>query len=275
MNGRAARLAAACSSLLLLSACGAATSTEPDIAGSRHDRTLRRVLLPDMTGMSSRVQDEIRRAHAAIDAATAATTAGELAAAYARLGGVFFAIGYFGSAELCYDNARVLAPLESRWSYYIGHAYRSLGDPNRSAEAFGRALQMDPDYVPARVWLGEVTLLGGQPELARLAFAAALSVQPRLQAALAGMGRVALEQREYTTALDYLERALTVDPAAAAIRYPLALAHRGLGDVEAAEAHLAARAPAEPPMADPWMDEIVQLRRRLAGYDSISPVRMR
>jgi tetratricopeptide (TPR) repeat protein len=56
---------------------------------------------------------------------------------------------------------------------------------------------------------------------------------------LAGLGQVALARQQYAQAVAYLEEVLSIDPAASSVHSPLALAYRGLGDIEKAEAHLA------------------------------------
>jgi tetratricopeptide (TPR) repeat protein len=213
--------------------------------------------------MAPTVREELRRAHEALDALRQdqAAEAEALAAGYGELGHVLLAAGQFGAAKLCYDNAASLAPTDSRWPYFVAHVYRNQGDWEQAARSFNDALQMSPDYVPARVWLGEMALAAGWVELAELTFTAALSWDERHSAALFGMGRTALERREYAKAAGYLERALAADPRASAIRYPLAMAYRGNGDATTADLHLRLRGPVQPAMADPLMEEIERIRR--------------
>jgi tetratricopeptide (TPR) repeat protein len=57
-------------------------------------------------------------------------------------------------------------------------------------------------------------------------------------AALAGLGRAALEKRDYEAAAKYLEDALAADPDAESLHTQLAAAYRGLGRLDQAEPHL-------------------------------------
>jgi tetratricopeptide (TPR) repeat protein len=95
-----------------------------------------------------------------------------------------------------------------------------------------------PDDVPALTWLGRLYLDEGRPADAAPIFVKALTLSPRSVAALAGLGRVAVATREYANAAKYLEEALAIDPAADSLHSPLAIAYRGLGELDKAELHL-------------------------------------
>jgi uncharacterized protein HemY len=69
----------------------------------------------------------------------------------------------------------------------------------------------------------------------------AQSLAPREAAALYGLGRVALEERDFAGAVKQLEAALALVPSASRVQYPLAMAYRGLGNTQQAEAHLRLR----------------------------------
>jgi tetratricopeptide (TPR) repeat protein len=108
-----------------------------------------------------------------------------------------------------------------------------------------------------------------QLEAAERSFADALSHQPRTTAALAGLGRTALARRDHAKAVKYLEDALTLDPQAATLHYSLAMAYRGLGEREKAEAHLRQRGTAELLLPDPLMQELSVILRSAASYESL------
>src|SRR5262249_19514695 len=57
------------------------------------------------------------------------------------------------------------------------------------------------------------------------------------------------------------------DPRAAAIHYPLALAHRGLGETDKADAHLRLRAPGEIRPPDPLMLELESALESPVAYE--------
>ena len=77
---------------------------------------------------------------------------------YAELGHVLLAATFFDEAVLCYRHAEALEPSEAAWPYVRGHASLRKGDREDAASAFERTLALKPDYLPARVWLGDVAL---------------------------------------------------------------------------------------------------------------------
>jgi tetratricopeptide (TPR) repeat protein len=86
-------------------------------------------------------------------------------------------------------------------------------------------------------------------------FARVLALQPASAAALAGLGRARLAQGDAVRAVDYLERALAIEPSATSLHYPLAIAYRNRGASDQAEAHLRQRGHGQPTLIDPLMGE--------------------
>jgi tetratricopeptide (TPR) repeat protein len=79
---------------------------------------------------------------------------------------------------------------------------------------------------------------------------------PRTVAALVGLGQTALARRDFARAATLLEEALSLDPSAASVHSPLALAYRGLGDTPRAEAHLKQWRNTEILVPDPMRQEL-------------------
>jgi len=61
-------------------------------------------------------------------------------------------------------------------------------------------------------------------------------------------------------AAGYFQKALAADPGAAYLHYPLAMAYRGMGQPDKAQAELNLHGPAAPSMADPYLAEIRDLK---------------
>jgi tetratricopeptide (TPR) repeat protein len=224
--------------------------------------------------MEPSVQRQMREAEARLAAASgagaqsASAPAIELADANGALGNLLLAAEYVDAAEGCYLNAQALAPSEAQWPYHLGHVYRARGDLPGAAQSFERVLALQPDDVPTLVWLGNVRLDQGRPEDADLLFARAVARQPRAVAALVGQGRAALARREYARAADSLEQALSIDPRATMAHYPLALAYRGMGNLERAEAHVRQRGSVEIGPPDPLMQALTGLLRSAVAYEN-------
>jgi predicted Zn-dependent protease len=88
-----------------------------------------------------------------------------------------------------------------RWPYYLGHVSRFKNDPAKGAAWFEQTLRLQPDHVPALVWLGEMSLAQNKLDEADALFRKALSLEPRSGAARYGLGRVALARQNYADAV--------------------------------------------------------------------------
>ena len=257
---------------------GACTSDDPAPAAPPTDAAvpsrlgverLRPVSLPDLSHMPASVQEQIREQYSSLMSAIekpGATTV-ELSHVYGEMGNLLMATQYRDMAESCYLNAQALAPNERRWPYYLGHVYRIMGEFARSATFFEQALQLRPDDVPTLVWLGEVHLAQGRPEVAEPLFEQALAFQPGSVSARFGLGRAALSRQDYARAVQHLEEALTLDQRAASLHYPLAMAYRGLGERDKAEAHLRQRGDLRILPNDPLIEELDVVLRSPLAYE--------
>ena len=225
----------------------------------------RPVPLPAIEGFAAEVQQQLRDAHAGLQAAIEAGTAtGEQ---YGRVGMQFAAYGLIDAAEAAYLNARRLEPDAFRWAYYLSVLYDETSRPEDAIDALEPAIALSPGYVAGLARLGDLLAGQNRTEEAVRRYADALTLDPSCHPCLVGLGQVALQQREFQRAADYLERAVEMAPSAASIRYPLALAYRGLGDETRAQAQLQARADAtlntglgkqidRPGVYDPLLNEL-------------------
>ena len=239
---RSTRLIAACAVAIAMGGgCRRSPDRSRDAGATETGSTiLQGVSLPDLANVDPTVREQAGEMYAALQQKLSAGNASsdELALAFGEFAMLLHAAEYYDAALPAYSNARSLAPSDSRWPYYLGHLYRSQGDPAASIAAFERALQLAPGDMPAMVWLGRSYQEQGQPDRAASYFERALQVAPDTVAALAGLGQSALAQNNYARAVEVLEKALSIDPRVASIHSPLAMAYRGLGDEQKAEAHL-------------------------------------
>ena len=218
--------------------------------------------------MTDAVQEQIRARYASLTAAIERPApTGELSEAYGEMGSVLMAARYAEAPEPFYLNAQALAPDDRRWPYYLGHLYTTQGAFQNAAASFDQALALQPDDVPALISLAEVHLAQGRPEAAEPLLAQALALQSDSVWARIGLGRAALMRQEYDQAVERLEDALAVDPEAADIRYPLAMAYRGLGELEKAEVHLQRRDEGTVRRPDPLMQAMRDSLRSPSAYE--------
>ena len=133
-------------------------------------------------------------------------------------------------------RARAVAPGNPLVPFYLGLAEAALGALGPAAEAFGKAVILDPRNVEARVALGRTLSQLGRSEEARAAYRAALAEAPGLPAALVGLGRLELEEGRPEGAVASFEAALAADPGHRQALYNLAAALALLGRPEEAAA---------------------------------------
>jgi tetratricopeptide (TPR) repeat protein len=256
--------------LMVLAASACSSKPEaPAPAKPAGTYTLRKVTLPDLSHAAPSVQQQLRDVYTSLQRKIDGTNTpnDQLALAYGQMGMILMAAEYNNEAEAAFLDAQTFNPRDPRWPYYLAQLYKIRGDAPKSATAFARALQLQPDDVPTLVWLGEARLDEGKPGDADPLFAKAAGLQPASVAAQYGLGRVALAKQDYARAVLYLEKALLLDPRATVIHYPLAMAYRGAGDQAKAEAHLAQRGTLAIKPDDPLMKQIDAMLNSAIGYE--------
>ena len=110
-----------------------------------------------------------------------------------------------------------------------------MTDQDAAIDNLRRAATIRDDYAPLYVHMGRSLILQERPDEAAEAFTRAIEINPKLIRAHIGLAGVALERDEPREALRHLERALALGPRAEETYWQLAQAHRRLGDVASAE----------------------------------------
>ena len=213
-------------------------------------------------GVRSVLEEGLERFEAEVRAPDA-TTRGQ---AWGRLGMLYQAHHLQDLAETCYLEAKSLDPDAFRWRYLLGFVYQERGDFEAAEDAYSDALALDPQAVTARLRRAQVRAEQGRSDAAAADFRQVLERDPNQAAAHAGLGRLALGERRYEAARDHLERALALDPRADRLNYPLAIALRGLGDVDGARGRMAQQGETEVAVPDPLLAEMSALTRSAQIY---------
>ena len=227
------------------------------------------VTMPDHALMTEPVAQQMRTHRTAVRVRIGepSTEPAALGDAYGRLGMLLLAATYVDAAEASLRNAQTLMPGDVRWPYYLGRVHEANGELEDSARSYGRAVGLQPDALATRVLLADVLLAQGELDAAEQTYDQVLDRQPDSAAGQVGLGRVALTRRDYATAVERFEHALALDPLATGVHYPLALAYRGLGDAERAEAHLRQRGDVETRPPDPLRQQLDVLLESANAYN--------
>lgn len=233
------RAALACAALLAWS-CGGSTPNSGGGASAPGRGAPRAVVLPDLTRVDESVRAQMRERETTLQAVLArpGATDAEKAAAFGGVAVLLHASEFYEAAEPAYLNAQDLAPSDPKWPYLLAHLLKSRGQSERAIAQFARVVELSPNDVAALIWLGRMYLDQGEAEKADPLFARARAAAPGTIAALLGLGQTALARKDFPAAVSVLEEALRVDPSAASLHSPLAMAYRGLGDTPRAETHL-------------------------------------
>ncbi|MEM9594962.1 MAG: tetratricopeptide repeat protein [Acidobacteriota bacterium] len=183
----------------------------------------------------------------------------DVARAYGDLGSHLAALGYPDAAALAFDNARRVRPEAHRWHYLAGACRQESSQLEAARDAYTAALGLEPDDAPTLLRLAEVELDLARPDRAAELFEQARSAGAEPAATSFGLGRAAAAEERHTEAVEHFEAALRAQPDATAVHYPLGLAHRALGNGDAASIHLAERGDLEPSFSDPLTENIGRL----------------
>lgn len=133
------------------------------------------------------------------------------AAKWGSLGMNLHIHGFKQQARSCYEEASKLDPKEFRWPYFHAILLEESGS-NKAMPWFERALQIQPDYAPLLVRVGESLLNQGRVEEARVKFQKATQDHARCSHAYLDLAQIAFAENRLEESRNLLERALNVNP---------------------------------------------------------------
>lgn len=140
-------------------------------------------------------------------------------------------------ARAAFERVTELTPedpdvwLNLAWTTLVG------GDLAGTEEAVEQAEELAPERARTLFFRGRLEQSGGDAEAAIAAYRAAVSAYPRDRVARVFLLQVLMERERYGEALEQTAAILEVDPEYSLAHYNAMLAHRTLGDAEAAEHH--------------------------------------
>ena len=212
--------------------------------------------------LDTQARDSIQLARQALNEALQAhpVQTDRLAAAYGELGALYQVHFVFPAAEDCYHNAMQLDPTEFRWVYYAAWLIDTNGSTLQAMALYKQARTLKPGYKALMVRLGNALLDLNELDRAQAAYKQVVDATGLEAASLYGLGQVALLRRDYDTAIDAFTRALTYDPAASRIHYPLAQSLRATQRNDEAKAQLALRGDQPPTFRDPQIESLEALK---------------
>jgi tetratricopeptide (TPR) repeat protein len=216
---------------------------------------------PDLTQLEASVREQVVTLQDSLAATARDRAASEtvLSEAYGKLGQIYHAYSLYSPARECYLNASALAPKEFRWIYLHSRLDQQDGRFDDAIRRYQLARTLRSDYVALPVNLGNIFLEQNRLAEAAESFSAALAIEKDNPAAQYGLGQVAMANRNYAEAVSHFEKTLAAVPAASRVHYSLAMAYRGLGNIEQVKAHLAQQGTVGVRVSDPLFDDLRDL----------------
>ena len=214
---------------------------------------------PDLTTLEESVREQVATLQTSLAAAAKDPAAPDLSEAYGKLGQIYHAYSLTSPARECYLNASALAPKDFRWIYLLAKLDQQEGRFEEAIRRYHVARTLRPDYVAVPVNMGNIFLELNRLDDAAESFNTALAIDKDNPATHYGLGQVAMSRRNYAEAVKYFEKTLAHVPGATRVHYSLAMAYRGLGNVEKVKAHLVRQGTVGVRVADPLVDGLQEL----------------
>jgi len=165
-------------------------------------------------------------------------------------------------AAICYQRAHELEPASFKWLYYLGSLLAKRGKRPEAIVALRAALRLKPDYLPARLKLGESLFTAGELDESNRVYSAILKESSDVAEAYYGLGRIDAARRNFTAATGSLRKACELFPTYGAAHYALAQVDAKLGKTEESQQQIALFTKNKtivPPVDDPLRDELRKL----------------
>lgn len=234
--------------------------------------TAQELSFPDLTGLEAEAKQTVEAHQSALTSLLKGTpNAEEKAAAYGKLGMLYFAFGFHPQAKTCFENAILSQPEYPQWHYYLGRLPQK--DTREKQAALEKVLEFKPQHVASIVALADIHLQAGRKDKAAELYQKALAIDPYHPLGNYQLGTIAFSEKRYEDARAHFKKTLDADPRASATHYQLALLAQELGEKEVAEAHMQLRGDRLPTLNDPLMNEVM-LPSALAHYRLAESLRL-
>jgi tetratricopeptide (TPR) repeat protein len=184
----------------------------------------------------------------------------DTAGALAELSRLYHANGFLGEAARCYTALEKLQPREPRWPHRHATILAGYGDLEPAIARWQRVTTLAPEYLPARLRLGDALTKAENSSEAASVFTEALQRKPDEPYAVLGLARIDLEAGRWEAARQRLETvaAQTGNELGADLLVTV-YEHFGQQDRASAVRAKAKAAGTFRDLPDPWIDELVEV----------------
>jgi tetratricopeptide (TPR) repeat protein len=191
--------------------------------------------VPDSSRIDAAQAKQLSVDRAAFDKVHATLIGPPLAQAYAEIAAAYVRAGFRDIAAVALYDATQVDPGDSRWWYLRGIVARDLKQTAEARADFEAALALDQVYLPIVYRLADTLSDAGDLDAARKLLDKTAREHPDQAVAYAMLGQLSVRQKRYTDAVENLQHALKLEPAANQLYKPLAEAYAAVGNAQAAK----------------------------------------
>jgi tetratricopeptide (TPR) repeat protein len=154
------------------------------------------------------------------------------------LGRAQMALTQYEEARQSFDRYLQLHPEDASGHYALGMILHALQRSNEARSQFEKSVQLQAEQTESYFQLGLLDLDAADLKSAGERFSLVLKQDPHHADALAGMGRVEFQEKEYAKAADLLQSAVSTDSSLREAHYYLGLTYARLGRTRDSEKEL-------------------------------------
>jgi tetratricopeptide (TPR) repeat protein len=154
---------------------------------------------PDLGGSPGELAERISAASRRAQGRLTATKGLE------ELSRLYHANGFLAEAVRCYTGLEKLAPRDPKWLHLHAIILAGFGEMDPALQLWHRVVQLQPNYVPARLRIGDCLLKTDHPDEAAAAYSEVLKLEPNNSYALFGLARIDFEAQRWDQARARLE----------------------------------------------------------------------
>jgi len=224
-------------------------------AGKERDMTLAR--MPERPALSAGNQALAPVLDKAYEKLTEAPTADQVG----HLGKIYQANYFYDEAATCYQRAMELDRDNARWPYLLAYLQNMKGNTGEANTLIDQAIALDSTYIPAILRRGDNRYKSGEIAGATADYIRCLELDMTNEYARLGLGRIAVDEGNWTEAEKQLRMAVEANPRFGTAYRLLATVYENLGREDDMRRALATADPLGRFIAspDPWVDEIEPL----------------
>lgn len=222
---------------------------------------------PDLTGAKPIIIERQKELYSHLQKVQKGKSNFQKSEAYGKLAQFYYVHEYVDASVDLYKKSIELAPMNAKWHYLLGIAYKSMGNFEQVITSFEKAWKLNDQYLPVMVYLGEVYLQQGLFEKAKNVFEKVLSQNDNYTRALVGLGQVLMQEGNAEAAINNYKKALKSQPAANQINFLISSAYASLGNMEDSQKYHAKKGTIQAQMYDPIITALYEESRSYSYYN--------